>query len=64
MSEDIAVVAALLQAEGLIEPVEKGEVGGFRVTAAGYKKGHEMWMKMSGEDRLLIALFLRKSTLI
>lgn len=64
MSEDIAVVAALLVAEGLAEPTEGSEPEGLRVTLEGYKKGYNLWMAMSGEDRLLIALFLRKVEMI
>ena len=63
MSEDIAVASALLVAEGLVEQVDREE-GGLRVTQKGYEKGYNLWMAMNGEDRLLIALFLRKVRLI
>lgn len=64
MSEDIAVATAILIAEGLAEPTKEGEPGGLRVTQKGYEKGYKLWMAMSGEDRLLVALFLRKVALL
>ena len=61
VSEDVVVVAALLTAEGLIETAENN---GLRVTPKGYAKGYELWMAMSGEDRLLIVFFLRAVKLV
>lgn len=64
MSEDVVIAAAFLVAEGLAEPTKEGEPGGFKVTPKGYDKGYNLWMAMSGEDRLLVALFLRKVGMI
>ncbi len=58
--EDMAVVSAILVAEGLIEEFIIDGEGGARVTDKGYEKGYNLWMSMSGEDRMLIALFLRR----
>lgn len=63
-SGDVVLASAILVAEGLAEPTKEGEPGGFRITEKGYTKGYKLWMDMIPEDRLLIALFLRKSTLI
>ena len=59
MSDDIAKATALLIAEGLAE-VKEDQPKGLRITRKGYEKGYKAWMAMTGEDRLLIALFLRK----
>ena len=64
MAEDIAVVAALLVAEGLAEQSKDGEPSGLRITPKGYDKSFKAWMALSGEDRLLMALFLRKARMI
>jgi len=64
MSEDPVVCAAILIAEGLAEPTKEGEPDGLRITAKGYEKGYQLWMAMKGEDRLLLALFLRKVGMI
>ena len=64
MSEDVAVAAAWLIADGLAEETKEDEPGGLRITSKGYDKGYNIWMVMSGEDRLLVSLFLRKVRMI
>lgn len=63
-NEDVAVVMAMLVAEGLVEQSKENEPGGFRITPVGYDKASKIWMAMSGENKILLAAFLRKVRLL
>lgn len=63
-NEDIALDTGLLLAEGLIEQIGEDEESGFAITDKGYEKGRVLWMANSGQDRLLLTLFLRRLCLI